>query len=314
MPAEPDRILVTGANGHLGLQLISRLSSGSGTGATRRVRAVVRSQRAADTIASRELSEAPEVQVRDYTDAADMRAALEGCRAAVHLVGIIKEANGASYESAHEDTCRILSREAEAAGLERVVYLSIFGSSPASENACLASKGRAEEMLLECATPATILRVPMVVGPKDYASAALRNDARARFAVLVGGGATMQQPIDSRDVVEAIVRALESDGTASQGYDLGGPERLTHRALLQRAAALYGRKPLVLPVPRALARGFASLCESMLGNPPITRAMLEILQHDDRIDEATICDELDLELTPLDETLRDFVGPESQAQ
>ncbi len=311
MTAESDRILVTGANGHLGLQLVARLTSGAGGGHPHRVRAVVRSQRAADSIAARGYGEKLEVQIRDYANADDMRAALEGCSSAVHLVGIIKEGRGATYTAAHEATCRVLASAADAAGLRRIVYLSIFGASPASPNACLASKGRAEEILLEARTPATVLRVPMVVGPEDFASAALRGEASSRFVFMVRGGETMQQPIDSRDVVEAIVRALDAEGSASPSYDLGGPERLTHRALVQRAAALYDRKPIILPVPLGLAQGFAGLIERLLADPPVTRTMLEILQQDDRIDEAAICDELGLELTPLDETLRSFVGPES---
>jgi len=48
--------------------------------------------------------------------------------------------------------------------LERIVYLSILGSLPDSPNPCLASKGRAERMLLEDRVAATVLRVPMVIG------------------------------------------------------------------------------------------------------------------------------------------------------
>ena len=46
-------------------------------------------------------------------------------------------------------------------------------------------------------------------------------------------------------------------------------------------------------------------------NPKVTVAMFDVLQHDDRVDTAPACKQLDLELTPLDETLRKCVGPES---
>jgi hypothetical protein len=93
--------------------------------------------------------------------------------------------------------------------------------------------------------------------------------------------------------------------------DLGGPERLTHVALVRRAALLYDNSPIVLPLPAGLGRAFASLCESLLANPPITSAMLDVLQHDDRIDEATSCEMLGITLRPLDQTLQSYVGPES---
>jgi hypothetical protein len=50
----------------------------------------------------------------------------------------------------------------------------------------------------------------------------------------------------------------------------------------------------------ALAWGF----ERWLANPPVTRAMLGVLEHDDRIDQAPAAEQLGLELTPLDDTLR----------
>ena len=76
-----------------------------------------------------------------------------------------------------------LAQAAARAGLERIVYLSIVGAGPDSPNACLASKGRAEDILLAGPVPAIVLRLPMVLGEGDYASQALAQRARARVAV-----------------------------------------------------------------------------------------------------------------------------------
>ena len=46
-----------------------------------------------------------------------------------------------------------------------------------------------------------------------------------------------------------------------------------------------------------------------MADPPVTRAMLGVLNHDDDVDPAEPCRRLGLELTPLDETLRRCVGP-----
>jgi len=312
MPSDPGRILITGANGHLGRQLIQRISEhGLAGGPAPATRALVRSERAAETIHNAGSAQPDELWIRDYTDPAAMREAVNGCSHVVHLVGIIKETRSATYRSAHEETCRTLSKAAADAGVARIVYLSIFGARSDSPNACLASKGSAADILEQGAVPTTVLRVPMVIGPEDFASAALRGESRARLVPLVGGGATMQQPIDSRDVVEAILGALSMHGDESLELDLGGPERLTHRALVQRAADLHHRKPWILPIPLGLARTFASLMERLIANPPVTVAMFDVLQQDDRIDEAEACKLLRIELRPLDETLRSFVGPDS---
>ena len=312
MPGEPGRILVTGANGHLGRQLIARLVTGGDRAATTTVRVLVRSERAAAQLEPLQLEPPDEVVIGDYTDAEAMSRAVDGCARIVHLVGIIKETRNALYTDAHESTCRILADTASKAGASRIVYLSIFGAGPDSSNACLASKGQAEQILLNGEVPVTVLRVPMVIGPEDFASAALRGSARSRVALLVNGGRTMQQPIDSRDVVSAIVAALDDRSQEMHALDLGGPERITQKALVQRVAKLHGRRPLILPVPLAASRAFAGLMEKVAASPPITRAMLEVLEQDDRIDEAAACQRLGLTLTPLDDTLREFVGPEGR--
>ena len=301
---ESGRILITGANGHLGRRLITRLA-GSG----RPVRAVVRSQRAAETVRALPLDGDVAVAVLDYRDADALRAAAAGCSAAVHLVGILLEGRRNRYEDAHEATCRALAAATAGSGILRIVYLSILGSHPDSANSCLASKGRAEAILLAATTPALVLRVPMVLGPGDFASRALAGRARARLLPLLRGGASLEQPIDAEDVVSAIAAGIDRPGLDDVSFDLAGAESLTRRDLAFRAAALYGNRPTVVPVPRWGMLTIAFLLESLLPNPPLSRAMVGVLDRDDRARTAEVCERLGIQLTPLDETLRRYVGP-----
>jgi uncharacterized protein YbjT (DUF2867 family) len=309
MPSDPRPLLVTGANGHLGRHLISRLASSSPEHP--QVRAVVRSKRAAEQVAQSSGEAEVEIRVVDYGDAAALQPAAGGCRAVAHFVGIIKESSSTSYREAHENSCTALARAAAAAGVERIVYLSILGADPDSSNRCLASRGRAEQILLDCPVNAVILRVPMVIGPGDPASRSLRGQARARLLPLVGGGRSLQQPIDSRDVVTAVCAALDEPELRDEIFELGGPERLSHRALVERIARLYDARPWVVPLPAVAVRLVAALLERVSADPPLTRPMLEILQQDDCADTADACQRLGIELTPLSDTLETWVGPEA---
>lgn len=302
---DPGRVLITGANGHLGRRLIQRLAA-SGVP----LRAVVRSERAATTL--RELPEQPDTRILDYADADALTGAARDCQAAVHLVGIIKESATSRFEVAHEGTSRALALAAERAGLRRIVYLSIVGSRPDASNACLASKGRAEQILLAAKTPAVVLRVPMVIGPGDWASFALRKQAQSGVVPLLRGGASREQPIDAEDVVSAMIAATTRDGLDDVALDLAGPESITRRELLTRCAALYGKNPSVVPIPRSLMLSAAFAMEKLSGNPPLSRAMVGVLDHDDDVDTTEACARLGIELTPLDETLRRCVGPGSE--
>ncbi|MEE2679719.1 MAG: NAD(P)H-binding protein [Myxococcota bacterium] len=307
LPPETGSLVVTGANGHLGQRLLRRLSG------QRSLRAIVRSQRAADQIRAMALSPPPTVSILDYADTPTLTQALQGCTHAVHLVGILKENATSRYEDAHERSTRALADAAGAAGLERVVYLSIVGSQPDADNACLASKGRAEEILLSAATPALILRVPMVLGEGDYASRALFRRARARAAWLTRGGTRREQPVYAEDVVEAIVAGIASADLDNVCIDLAGPESLPHRQLVARAATAAGLPgPRVVPLPYAVSCGVAWAFERFLANPPITRPMLGVLDHEDTVDTRTARERLGIELTPLDEMLRRCMDPESE--
>lgn len=302
-------VLVTGANGHLGREWIRSVGDPAA------VRAVVRSERSADVL--RALPEAcrPEIRLLDPGDVEALREAARGCSAWVHLIGILKETTRARYEDAHEGSVRVVAEAAARAGVERIVYPSILGSHPDAPNRCLASKGRAEAALLCGKVPATVLRLPMVLGPGEIAAGALRAQASAPVTPLVRGGASLEQPIDTRDVVEAIHRSLADAPPGHLTLDLAGPESLSHRALVLRVAERLGTRPRIVPVPRAVAAAFAALAERLSDDPPVTTAMLGVLEHDDDVDPFPACRRLGLTLTPLDETLdHTFAIPSQEAQ
>ena len=281
--------MVTGANGNLGRKLVREL-----TNAGEEVLAVVRSERAANTI--REAVENPEsiaIEIIDYTDVAALRALSRDIAFVVHLVGIIKEGGGATYADAHEASVSALVDALADRPDIHITYLSIVGSHPDAENACLASKGRAEAILSKAVNPACVLRVPMVLGEDDYVSIGLRK------RVLSGKAsgfrmASLEQPIYSGDVIQAITQAAK--GRVDLSLDLGGPETLSRGELSRRAGSVFGRDVKIQSLPIGLGKLLASTLSKFLSNPPITPAMLEILDHDDKIDNEPALTAL--EMTP----------------
>lgn len=296
-------LVVTGANGHLGRSLC--LGAGG-----LRIRAVVRSERAAETLRALPADARPEIHVVDPDDTQALARVAEGAAAWAHLVGILKEGRRARYEDAHERSCERVAAAAAKAGVQRIVYPSILGAHPDAPNACLASKGRAEAILLAGRVPTSVLRVPMVLGPGELAALSLRAAATGRVAFLLDGGRSLEQPIDARDLRDAVLSAARDLEAGDRVLDLAGPESLPHRALVVRAAAAMGRPPpRFVSVPLGVARLAVRALERVLADPPVTEAMLGVLQHDDRVDPAPACAVLGLELTPLDRTLRRTFAP-----
>lgn len=289
------RVLITGANGHLGRRLIARLPSDV------QVTATVRSAEA------RRLLEGTGAAVRivevDYHDGPALAEAAADCEYAVHLIGILKETSRNRYIDAHERATSALVAAATAKRLRRIVYLSILGSHPQSPNAALASKGRAEQTLLNASPQGVVLRVPMVLGEDDHAVRALHRKARSGTAFLLRG-ASLEQPIYAGDVVDAIFAALKLPGLERVALDLAGPECLSRAELVQRAAATIGRRVRCISLPLAPLLGVAWIAQHAMQNPPITAAMLGVLDHDDCIDPAPAAAKLGIRLTSLDDMLR----------
>ena len=273
-------LVITGANGNLGRRLLAVLAEAGP------VRALVRSREAAARLQAQfepGAGQAPEIEIVDYLAADAMAQALAGAKAVVHLVGIIKEPRAGAYYQAHEATAQVLAEAARATGVERIVYLSILGAHAGATNRCLASKGGAERILLESDVPTCVLRVPMVLGEGDYASAALANRARRRLSFTFRG-ASLEQPIYVGDVIHAITLLLAQTPASAQVVDLAGPESLSRSALTRRAAAALGRSTRVISLPLGLGLALAWLLQRLASPPPVTPDMLGVLDHDDAID------------------------------
>ena len=286
-----DRIAITGANGHIGQRLIETL------GSEYEVRALVRSEKAAQMLAE---SAVDDVHIVDYTSELAMTRALEGCVGVVHLVGIIRESRYNSFADAHEKATWALRHASEATGIRQIVYLSVLGASVNSKNACLASKANAERVLMESTFASSILRVPMVLGANDHASHAIAKRVSSTIAFTFRAS-SLEQPIDVDDVVAAVTACLELG--VGDVMCLAGPDSVSRRALYQRA----GFRGVLISLPMWLGMMIGGLLEWVSDNPPMTRAMLGILDHDDNVASSPCVQKLGITLTSLDDTLEKIV-------
>lgn len=290
-------VLVTGANGHLGRRLINALP------ADYAIEALVRSECARrillKTVGERQRLN---VTIADPYDAATVAAVGSQCDRAVHLIGMIKETRDNRYADAHERPARALTEAAARSAIEHIVYISVLGADAASRSRCLRSRAAVEQILLTATTPATVIRVPMVLGEVDRASFALAKRVAARRVTLFRAD-SLEQPIYAGDVIRAVRNAIDFDPAVNQVFDLAGPESLSRRELITRAAAVLNRGPSIHSLPLVVGLGLAGLFELLLSNPPVSRDMLRVLDHDDAIDPTPAVSALGLTLTPLHETL-----------
>jgi uncharacterized protein YbjT (DUF2867 family) len=226
------RVLVTGATGNLGSQVVRELQ-----GRDASVRAFVRDpDRAAE-----KLGDGVELAAGDFSDAASLRRALEG----VEQV-FLTSADGpqkVEHETAVIDA-------ATTAGVSLIVKLSTLGAQVGLPLPPFDWHGRIEQHLRRSAVSAVILRSSFYMSNLIASAEAIRHTGKL-FAPADGARIAM---IDPRDVAVVAAVVLTTDGHEGQTYELTGPEAITYDEIAEELFAATGRPIEFVDVPDEAAR------------------------------------------------------------
>ena len=230
-------VLVTGATGFVGKALLQALVA--------RGRTVAAASRRPPPGPHSDLVE---WRTCDLGEPASLASALKGIRVAYYLVHSMRGAVP-NFRELERQAAQGFVAAAEAAGVERVVYLGgPAPSGPPSEH--LRSRLEVGETLRASSMRVVELRASMVIGCGS-ASWQIVRDLAVRLPVMVLpkwlGSRT--RPVTLDDVIEALIAAADLQLEHSQWFDVPGPETLTGQQILERIAALRGRHFLALKVP-----------------------------------------------------------------
>jgi uncharacterized protein YbjT (DUF2867 family) len=211
-----------------------------------------------------------------------VRRAVEGADAVVNLVGILAKSGPQTFQAVHTAGARAIAEAAGAAGAKTLVHVSAIGADKRSKAKYGRTKGAGEAAVLERFPDAVILRPSLVFGPEDQ----LFNRFAAMagfspFLPLIGGGKTKFQPVYVGDVAAAIAATCAGRATPHMIYELGGPEVVTFRELLDKTMAWSGRRRLYLRIPFWVAK-LGALLTLPLPNSlrPLTVDQIRLLQAD----------------------------------
>jgi uncharacterized protein YbjT (DUF2867 family) len=241
------RILVTGVSGFVGARLVPRLRRDG-----HELRGFARDPARVDPALDLPLV------VGDAVAGDGLAAALDGIEVAYFLIHSMEPATaGGSADAGAQPSADFRARElaaaerfaaaARAAGVRQVVYLGglVPRDAPASRH--LASRLAVERTLLAGVPGSTALRASIVIGAGSRSFRFLvRLVERMPLVVLPAWGAHRTQPVDERDVVEALARAATTPAAGGRSLDVAGPDVVTYGELVERIRdALLVRRPLL---------------------------------------------------------------------
>jgi uncharacterized protein YbjT (DUF2867 family) len=250
-------VLVAGATGHLGRELVAELRRRG-----HRTRALVR-----------DAARAPGADEVAVADAAkdDLADAVAGVDTVFSALGGSSRVDSGPRRSFHElDTLPNLAllRAAEAAGMKRFGYVALLNAPRLRGNAYVDAHEEVVDALRASPLAATIVRANGFFSAYDE----LLDMARKGRARIVGDPDRLSNPIHDSDLAAACADAL--DGGADE-VEVGGPETMTRREELELVNEAAGRGRTAKRMPTVLTRGGALLLRPV---DPRRAAMLDFVQ------------------------------------
>lgn len=255
-----------------------------------------------------------DVVALDVADEERVAQALVGCTAAVNLIGILHERrdNGVDFHRAHVGVVEHIIKACKHARVPHLLHMSALKAGPQAPSHYLRSKAEAERLLqTESGRQfrTTVLRPSVIFGRHD--SFLNRFAALLKLAPHVmplAGCEAQLQPIYVGDVVATILALLRtSPRSGTTVVEIGGPQIMTLRAIVEYVAALIERPTSIVPLGGAVAGLIAWAMEFVPGKP-LTRDNLRSLS------VASVCAEpngllaLGIRPTPLDEIVPDYLS------
>ena len=271
MTTEPLTIAVVGATGFVGRHVVSHLAA-----AGHRVIAVSRQGARRD-----EWTDEVVTRPADVDTGVGLEGALEGADAVVHLVAIPRETGGRTFEETNvRGTGRVVIA-AEHAGVRRIVHLSVLGVVDDPRLGYLHSKWRGEQLVRESSLEWVVLRPSLLFGPGDGFFNIVKTTLKwwsPGIVAIPGKGDARFQPLAASDLAIAVEKSLTEPERAGQIYELGGPEHLTYREIVDEVMSVTGMRRVKLGLPIPLISALTVATDRVLPIFPVSHDQISSLQ------------------------------------
>ena len=240
------KVLLTGATGFVGGRLLLVLSErGVAT------RCLVRSRER--FLGAGQNRPGIEVAQGDMLDPSSLERAMAGMEVAYYLVHSMGGRSIMQYRAYLErdlSAARNFVNAADAAGLQRIIYLSGLGETGDNLSAHLSSRQEVGRILQSGRAKTTVLRAANIIGAGGAPFEMLRHLVE-RLPVMISPRwiDTRCQPIAIENVLDYLIGCLFQPLTAGLTLDIGGPDIITYRDLMSIYAQMRGLRRLIIPVP-----------------------------------------------------------------
>ena len=295
-----DIILVTGASGFIGRRLVRELLH-------RGYRVRCMDRRPVDC------PDGAEQVLADLLQPESLKPALAEVHTAYYLVHSMGQGKG-DFADKDRQAARNFTAAADVAGVKRVIYLGGLGETGDNLSHHLASRLEVAQILQTGCFSTTFLRAAVIIGYGGV-SYEMVHSLVQRLPIMITPRwvSTRNQPIAVADVIAYLAGCLEEPKTAGETFDIGGPDILTYKTMMERFAELIGKRLLIIPVP-VLTPKLSSYWVGLVTpvKPAIAIALIEGLKNEVICRDNRIRELLPIRLTPFDEAITTALAEQQQ--
>lgn len=288
------RVVVFGASGTIGRPLVAELSAAHDVVAISR-----REQPTAENVTW---------ETADATDSSSVKRVVAGADVVYYLVHSL---GSSDFEERDVQAAETTARAAEEAGVEQIVYLGGLGDDSADLSSHLRSRHKTQERLASTSVPLTTLRAAIVIGRESAAfETIVALVDRLPAMITPKWVSTKTQPIALVDVVSYLAGMCGVEESFGQSYDVGGPEVMTYREMMERIGALRGKRPFIFEVP-VLTPYLSSLWLHVVTpvKAGVARPLIEGLKNETIVRDERIRDVVHVVPTSFDAAVEAALGP-----
>jgi uncharacterized protein YbjT (DUF2867 family) len=308
------KILVTGAGGFIGSNLVARLSF------ARKDAEIICMTRNAKKlkkkISNNSHVEIAEANVMDYAQIKDVLSEVDIAYYLIHSMEGVSAKEWKKFAEKDRKAAENFAKAATECKVKRIIYLGgLIHEEKSSTNSNRVQNKISEHMqsrievgniLQTSSAQVTIFRAAVILG-KDGASYKMLRYLVERLPVMVCPKwvLTYSQPISIDDVITYLVKSIENEQTEGKEFDIGGPDTLRYIDMMRRYAKVINKKFLKIIIIPFLTPRLSSYWVELITptKASLVRPLIESLKYEAVVRDNSIKKIIPIELKTFEEAI-----------
>jgi uncharacterized protein YbjT (DUF2867 family) len=226
------------------------------------------------------------------------------------VVYLVHSLGSPRFEEVDRRAAENVARAASRGRARQILFLGGLGDDGDELSPHLRSRHETARALASGSVPVTTLRAGMVVGRGSAAFETIRALVdRLPVMICPRWVGVPTQPIALRDVAHYLASVCGAEPAFGRQFDVGGPEVMTYREMIERIARIRGKRTRIVEVPVLTPRLSSWWLHVVTPvNAEVARPLIEGLRTPTIAHDESIRRLAPIELTPFDEAVREALG------